>query len=114
MTSADRRRELSRRAWAEAFSRLFAKAGQDWPVGSDLSNPALVAAEHAANAATVAYVERGAKGARDALAEWERLMVVAIEAAKGRRGCGDCGVEKVAEVVMDDGSRSCGRCRRGQ
>ena len=110
-SKADQRKELSRKAWAEAFKRLFAMAGPDWPIGSDLSNPALVDAERLANAATTAYVEHGAKGAREALAEWERLMGIAIEAAKGKRGCALCKVEKVAEVVMDDGSRACGKCR---
>jgi len=113
-SKADQRKELSRKAWAEAFKRLFAMAGPDWPIGSDLSNPALVDAERLANAATASYVERGTKGAREALAEWERLMGIAIEASKGKRGCGQCGIEKVAEVVMDDGSRACGRCRSGR
>ena len=114
MNAVDRRRVLSKKAWAEAFARLFALAGHDWPVGANLSSPELCAAEKAANDATEAYVLRGVDGAKGALARWEALMVLAIRRAKDKRGCGDCGHEKVSEVVMDDGSRSCGRCRRGE
>ena len=71
-------------------------------------------ADAAANAATAAYVEHGRDGAREALQVWEDLMVVAINRAKDKRGCNDCCHEKVAEVVNDDGSRSCGRCRCGK
>ena len=110
-----RRQALSKKAWSETFARLFkaAENGAGWPIGSDLSSPVLIQAEHAANEATSAYVERGVDGDREALAHWESLMMKAIEAAKGKRGCGECGQEKVAEVVMDDGSRCCGRCRSG-
>ena len=113
-TKADRRRALSKVAWQEAFARLNAATGPNWPVGTSLHTPAIAAAELEANAATAAYVERGVTGAAEALAEWERLMGIAIEASKGKRGCGQCGIEKVAEVVMDDGSRACGRCRSGR
>jgi hypothetical protein len=109
-----RRQALSKKAWSEAFKRLFAEAGQDWPLGSDLSSRELVQAEHEANRTTAAYVERGESGAREALEHWEKLMMAAIKKTKDKRGCGECGHEKVAEVVMDDGSRRCGRCRSGQ
>ena len=114
MTSVERRKELSKKAWAECFARLFALAGQDWPTGANLSSPEIVEAEHKANEATAAYVERGRDGAREALKAWEDLMVAAIRREKDKRGCGVCGHEKVAEVVMDDGTRACGRCRRGE
>ena len=113
-STRDRRRDASRKAWAEAFARLCEAAGPDWPLGSDLSDRDLIAAEHAANAATTAYVERGVDGARAALKRWEDLMMVAIRKAKDLRGCGECGHEKVVEVVAKDGSRMCGRCMAGK
>ena len=108
---ADRRRALSKVAWQEAFARLNAATGPNWPVGTSLRTPAIAAAELEANAATAAYVERGVKGAAEALKAWEDLVLKAIEEAKGKRGCDECGIEKVAEVVMDNGSRACGKCR---
>ena len=111
---ADRRRALSKVAWQEAFSRLNAATGPNWPVGTSLRTPAIAAAELEANAATAAYVERGVKGAAEALKAWEDLVLKAIEEAKGKRGCALCKVEKVAEVVMYDGSRACGRCMSGK
>jgi hypothetical protein len=108
---AERRRQLAKKAWQEAFDRLCAAAGPAWPIGTSLLTPAIGASEHAANAATASYVERGKGNARDALKEWEGLMLKAIEAAKGKRGCDLCGEEKVVEVVDPDGQRSCGRCR---
>jgi len=84
-SKADQRKELSRKAWGEAFKRLFAMAGPDWPIGSDLSDSALVAAETAANEATAAYVECGTPGAKSALAEWEKLMSDAIRRVKVRK-----------------------------
>jgi hypothetical protein len=109
----NRRRELSRKAWAETFARLFAAAGSDWPTGTNLSTPAIDSAEKAANAATEAYVRTGASGAKEALAKWEDLMMLAISSTKLMRGCGECGHEKVVEIVDCDGRRTCGRCRRG-
>ena len=105
-SKADRRRALSKVAWQEAFSRLNA--------ATSLHTPAIAAAELEANAATAAYVERGVKGAAEALKAWEDLVLQAIEEAKGKRGCDECGIEKTAEVVDVDGRRSCGRCRSGQ
>jgi hypothetical protein len=113
MSAENRRKGLSKQAWKETFSRLFALAGPDWPVGSNLLTPAINAAEKAANESTTAYVDHGTKGAREALKAWEDLMVEAIQRAKAKRGCHDCGVEKVVEVVDKDGHRSCGRCRAG-
>lgn len=106
-----RRRHLAKVAWAEAFKRLFAKAegGSYWPVGMDI----IEAAEKAANRQTELYVEGKPAFAREALKDWENLVSAAIDAAKGKRGCSQCGVEKIAEVVMDDGSRACGKCRAG-
>jgi hypothetical protein len=109
----NRRRELSKRAWAETFARLFAAAGPDWPSGSNLSTPEIDRAEKASNEATEAYAQTGAKGAREALAKWEALMMAAIARAKAKRGCHVCGIEKVVEVVDSEGNRACGRCRRG-
>jgi hypothetical protein len=114
MNNVERRRVLAKKAWAEAFARMFELAGPDWPMGSDLRTPELDTAEKAANEATEAYVVRGVDGARSALAHWEALMVLAIKRAKAKRGCHVCGVEKIAEVVDKDGARSCGRCRRGE
>ena len=111
---ADRRRALSKVAWQEAFARLNAATGPNWPVGTSLHTPAIAAAELEANASTAAYVERGVKGAAEALKAWEDLVLKAIEEAKGKRGCDECGIEKTAEVVDVDGRRSCGRCRSGQ
>jgi hypothetical protein len=110
----NRRRQLSKKAWKETFARLFAAAGSDWPTGSNLSTPEIDRAEKAANESTEAYVLTGSTGAREALKTWEALMMGAIKAAKEKRGCHVCGVEKVAEVVDDAGNRSCGRCRRGE
>jgi hypothetical protein len=110
----NQRRELSKKAWAEAFGRLFAAAGSDWPTGTNLSTPEIDRAEKAANEATEAYARTGKAGAREALKKWEDLMMLAIAAAKGKRGCGECGQEKVVEVVDKDGRRSCGRCRAGK
>lgn len=85
-STIERRRVLSKKAWAECFSRLFkaADGGHGWPTGASLSSPEVVEAEHAANEATAAYVERGQKGAREALEHWEKLMMAAI--AKAKRG----------------------------
>ena len=81
----DERRAISKRNWADAFARLFELAGPYWPIGSDLSDSALVAAETAANEATAAYVECGTPGARLALTEWETLMSDAIRRVKARK-----------------------------
>ena len=81
----DERRAISKHHWADAFARLFELAGPDWPIGSDLSDSALVAAETAANEATAAYVECGTPGAKSALAEWEKLMSDAIRRVKVRK-----------------------------
>ena len=83
--TTDERKAISKRNWAEAFARLFELAGPDWPIGSDLSDSALVAAETAANEATAAYVERDTPGARLALMEWETLMSDAIRRVKARK-----------------------------
>jgi hypothetical protein len=109
----NQRRELSKRAWAEAFKRLFAAAGSDWPTGTNLSTPEIDRAEKEANEATEAYAQTGRAGAREALAKWEALMMLAIQATKGKRGCDECGQEKVVEIVDKDGRRSCGRCLAG-
>jgi len=82
----DDRKAISKQHWADAFGRLFALAGPDWPIGSDLSNPVLVEAEQAANDATAAYVEHGEAGAKEALAEWELLMSEAIRRVKASHG----------------------------
>ena len=109
----NQRRVLSKRAWAQSFARLFAAAGSDWPVGTNLSTPEIDRAEKEANEATEAYAQTGRAGAREALKKWEDLMMLAISATKMLRGCHECGHEKVVEVVDQDGRRSCGRCRAG-
>ena len=112
--TVERRRLLAKKAWKESFARLFAKAGPDWPVGSTLHTHEIDTAESEANRQTELYVQGDKRAnAKEALKVWEDLMGIAIEAAKGKRGCSQCGVEKVAEVVMDNGSRACGRCRSG-
>jgi hypothetical protein len=110
----NQRRELSKRAWAEAFKRLFAAAGSDWPTGTNLSTPEIDRAEKAG--------QRGHRGLRADGPGWgtrgagkvgSALMMLAIQATKGKRGCDECGQEKVVEVVDKDGRRSCGRCLAG-
>jgi hypothetical protein len=109
----NRRRDLSKKAWTEAFARLTAEIGAEWQLGLELSTPEIDRAEKAANEATESYASTGAKGAREALAKWEALMRAAIARAKAKRGCHVCGIEKVVEVVDDAGNRSCGKCRAG-
>ena len=110
----NQRRALSKMAWSQAFARLFEAAGQSWPTGSNLSTREIDLAEESANKATAEYVRTGAKGARETLKHWEDLMMLVIKETKGKRGCGECGHEKVVEIVDQDGRRSCGRCRAGK
>jgi hypothetical protein len=124
MTPIEQRRVMSKKAWADAFKRLFILAGPDWPVGTNLLMPEIDAAEKAANLATEEYIQHGTPVSGNAIADWEELMVKAIKAAKvaakekragiAKRGCDNCGVEKVVEVVDELGNRSCAECRRGK
>jgi hypothetical protein len=105
------------KAWRESFERLADRAGDGWPVGTKLSTPEVDNMESAAESATVLYILDGnaqaRELARESLVAWEDAMSKAIDAALLKRGCGQCGVEKVVEVVDQDGARSCGRCRAG-
>lgn len=97
------------------FTRLCLRAGPAWPLGTDATEtPAIMEAEKQASVAVVDYI-KGSYSAkpRDKLAEYERLMCAAIDAALSRRGCEVCGIEKVVEIVDKDGGRMCGRCRAG-
>jgi hypothetical protein len=114
MASAeDRRRELAKKAWAEAYSRLGATGG--FRHSPATATRAILDAERDANDATAGYILGNSKAnPRDKLSKWERMMAEAIKMECDQRGCDDCGIEKVAEVVDKDGHRSCGRCRSGQ
>ena len=71
-------------------------------------------AEKAAINETDRYI-KGDKSAKpsEALKRFEESAVAAFKAKAMERGCDDCGVEKVVEVVDSDGVRACGRCRAG-
>ena len=114
MSAEDRRRELAKKAWSEAYARLAALAGASTVVGDAAATREILDAEKAANDATAKYVQGDPRAnPRDALKRWESMVATAITAALDKRGCHDCGHEKVAEVVERDGHRSCGRCRAG-
>jgi len=112
-----RRRAHAMKAWNESFDRLAERTGDGWPVGTKLSTPEVDNMESAAEAATVLYILDGnaqtRELARESLVAWEAAMRNAIDDALLRRGCNECGFEKVVEVVGPDGVRSCGRCRAG-
>jgi len=115
MASAeDRRRALAKTAWDEAYARLGAIAALS-PHSPRPATRAILDAEKAANDATAAYILGNPKAnPREKLNAWESLMAEAIKLEQDKRGCHDCGVEKVVEVVDNDGHRSCGRCRAGR
>ena len=108
----NQRRELSKKAWREAYARVNSSFVGIPDLACCCSHE-IGLAEKEANEATEAYVRTGKAGARAALKKWEDLMMLAIRAAKLARGCDECHVEKVVEVVDQDGRRSCGRCRAG-
>jgi hypothetical protein len=113
VSAEDRRRELAKQAWKEAYARLGATGG--FRHSPALATRAILDAEKEANDATAAYIMGSSKAnPREKLAKWERMMAEEIKQEHDQRGCDDCGIEKVAEVVDKGWHRSCGRCRSGR
>ena len=113
-TNKLRRQQHASTAWSEAMTRLCARAGSQWPIGTTASAPSVLAFQAEADAATNAYVS-GVPGRdpRATLDAWERAVEHEIDVVLSTRGCSLCGHEKVVEIVDADGARSCGRCRSG-
>jgi hypothetical protein len=104
-----KRIESATKAWSECYARLgplyelYSVSGRDFDV-------ALAAAE----SETAAYVNGSHEAKpREALSRWEDLMNRAIATERGDRSCSVCGLEHVVVIINRDGSRVCGRCRRG-
>lgn len=104
-----RRRGLARKAWSELYQRLDGVYIENY-----VYTRAMGDAEKKAVAETHRYI-MGDKSAKpsEALKKFEETSIAAFKAKAMERGCSECGVEKVAEIVDSDGVRACGRCRAG-
>ena len=104
-----KRRDIARKAWSELYQRLDNVRCSDYAYTRAMGD-----AEKAAIEETHRYIigDKSAKPS-DALKRFEEAAVAAFKAKTLERGCNECGIEKVVEVIDSDGVRACGRCRAG-
>ena len=104
-----KRIEAAIKAWRECYARLGPLYELSAVSGRDF-DAALATAE----SETAAYVNGSHEAKpREALSRWEDMVRNAIATERGDRSCNECDLEHLVVVINKDGSRVCGRCRRG-